>query len=412
MTRSQTTVAVIATAAFFGLTLTAEAQRGRHWRAIETSAPDSGPVGNRADVDAAPAVPTAGTPITVGTPVARRSVSSAPSRLHLLLFIDDSEKDSGPANKAGAALFEQTLRAGVAADRFGTTDTTFGGALTADRIRARISALNVGPYDTVIGYYTGAAEFDERTRSYTLSPAAGRVPRSDLRDWLLARGAALTVLITDAPAFHVAPEPLPPQRLPAGPFNLEPLFFRNRGLVDLHAAAAEQIAFPRDSEGGLFTLALVHEIRQLKTDRSDTTWHAFIDRVRSATDRMYVDYRRSVLSSDNVSIDDKRVYREQAHQTPTALTPLNRVHPQPPAPPAPAEIIVHVPAGSKLFVEERVTKLTGTERHFETANLQPDRTYTYAIRAEELRAGRTVSQTKRVTVRSGNTLDVRFELAD
>jgi uncharacterized protein (TIGR03000 family) len=97
------------------------------------------------------------------------------------------------------------------------------------------------------------------------------------------------------------------------------------------------------------------------------------------------------------------------------LTPLDQVKPvplpaaAPPATrPATATIVVSVPAGARVFVEDRPTTQTGAERQFETGQLLPGRTYTYAIRAEHDRDGRANSQTKRVTVRAGETAEVRF----
>ena len=342
---------------------------------------------------------------------------AAPPRLHVLLLVDDTNKDAGPANKAGAALFEQTLRAGVPEHRLGTVETLSGPAVTPDRVRARIAALGVRPQDTVVCLYSGAMEQDEASRAHTLTPAAGgRFRRADLREALLARRARLTVLLTDAPAYRVLPEMLPPYRPPAGPFALDRLLFENAGLVDLHAAAAGETAFPRGGEGGLFTLAVVDELRQVKADGPAVAWPALVDRIRAATDRMYVEYRRAVLSSDKVSADDKRAYRDQPHQTPTVLTSLGQVKPVPPpagsgpaTTPKPAEVVVYVPAGAKVFVEDRPTSLTGAERHFETATLLPGRAYTYTVRAELDRQGRSVRQEKRVTVRAGEVAEVRFE---
>jgi uncharacterized protein (TIGR03000 family) len=340
---------------------------------------------------------------------------AAPPRLHVLLLVDDTNKDSGPTNKAGAALLEKAVRSGIPEDRLGKVETISGAALTPDRVRTRIIALGARPQDVIIGFYSGAAEYDEATRAYTLTPASGgRFPRSDLRDWLLARGTALTVLLTDAPAYRVVPEMLPALPPQTGPADLSRLLFGNRGVVDLHAASPGEISFPRDGEGGLFTLAVVDALRDVKAE-GDVAWPPLVNRVKTTTDRLYVEYRRAVLTSNKVSAEDKRAYREQNHQTPSVLTPLDRVKTVPiPAGPAPvistlpAEIVVRVPSDAKVFVEDRSTKLTGAERYFETAELQPGKTYTYEIRADLNRDGKVVSQTKRVAVRAGEKVAVTF----
>jgi uncharacterized protein (TIGR03000 family) len=217
------------------------------------------------------------------------------------------------------------------------------------------------------------------------------------------------VLLTDTPALRVVPELLPALPPQSGSGDLSRLFFANRGLVDVQAAAAGETAFPRDGEGGLFTLALVDALRDIKPD-ADPSWPALIDRVKATTDRLYVEYRRAVLASNKVSSDDKRVYREQDHQTPAILSPLNRVEPAPqPIAPQAAEIVVRLPAAAKVFVEDRPTKLTGPERRFETAALKPGKMYTYEIKVETDRDGKTVSQIKRVSVKAGESVSVKFE---
>jgi hypothetical protein len=99
-------------------------------------------------------------------PTARPPVPPAgPPKLHVLILVDDANKDAGPANKAGAVLLEKTLRGGVSADRLGSVETLAGSAVTADRIRSRLSAFGVRSNDTVVGFYSGAMESDDASRS-------------------------------------------------------------------------------------------------------------------------------------------------------------------------------------------------------------------------------------------------------
>ena len=141
-----------------------------------------------------------------------------------------------------------------------------------------------------------------------------------------------------------------------------------------------------------------------------------IEARNTADSRVYQIEKLLEENRDKVSADDKRAYRDQPHQTPTVLTSLGQVKPVPPpagsgpaTTPKPAEVVVYVPAGAKVFVEDRPTSLTGAERHFETATLLPGRAYTYTVRAELDRQGRSVRQEKRVTVRAGEVAEVRFE---
>ena len=60
-----------------------------------------------------------------------------------------------------------------------------------------------------------------------------------------------------------------------------------------------------------------------------------------------------------------------------------------------------------MFIEDRPTRLTGTERHFETAELKPGKAYTYTVQVET--SPDSPRQSKRVTVHAGETVAVRFE---
>lgn len=338
-------------------------------------------------------------------------------KLHALLVVDDLNRDAGAANLAGAAQFEAMLRAGVSAHRLGSVVTLKGSSVTPDRIRSAIGSLPVRSQDTLICFYSGSMEYDDGLRTFVLNPTAAgrsRLSRNDLRSALLDRKARLTGLLTDAPANRVKLERLPEFPLPTGSFSIENLVFHHRGIMDVHAASATEQAFSRGDSGGLFTLALVQELEQLKPNAPPVVWPELFDRVRRTTDSMYVELRRAVLTSDRISDEDKRIYRDQPHQTPTALTPLDQVQPAPrpstsPGNARPAELLVRVPAGATILIEDRSTTQSGPVRVFETAPLSANRDYTYSVRAELHRAGRSVNEVKQVTVRAGEVVELRFE---
>jgi uncharacterized protein (TIGR03000 family) len=75
-----------------------------------------------------------------------------------------------------------------------------------------------------------------------------------------------------------------------------------------------------------------------------------------------------------------------------------------------ATLNVHVPADAKVFVNGLATKSSGAERHYVSNGLRPGYNYSYEIRAEFIRDGRSVSQTKTVKLRAGDSSDVTFEL--
>jgi uncharacterized protein (TIGR03000 family) len=366
---------------------------------------------------AAAAAPTATS--VAAAPASAARPAPPPGRLHVLLLVDDTDKENGATNKAGAAAIERAIRAGVAPERLAGIEVLSSAELTPEKVRARITGLSLRPQDTLVAYYSGPIDYDDRVRWYTLTPAGGRIARSDLRDWLFARGAALTVLLTDAPLYRIVPETLPDFHPSTGPGSLHPLFFSNRGVVDVHANALGEVAFGRDGEGGIFTLSLADQLGRLKGDGPPGDWPAFVDRVRDETNRLFGDYRRAVLVSDKLPPDDKRVVRDQARQSPTALTPIARATPAPepvalqPKTPQSAEIVVYLPAEAKVFIEDRPTTSTGPERHFETDPLQPGRTYTYTLRVEMPDDSESDDpQTKRITVRAGETVEVRFNRGD
>lgn len=73
-----------------------------------------------------------------------------------------------------------------------------------------------------------------------------------------------------------------------------------------------------------------------------------------------------------------------------------------------ARLIVQVPAGARLFIDEQQMKSTSERRTFVTPVLQPGRTYYYEVRAEIVRDGRTVSENQRVILRPGEIARASF----
>lgn len=80
------------------------------------------------------------------------------------------------------------------------------------------------------------------------------------------------------------------------------------------------------------------------------------------------------------------------------------------SPPSVAEMRVHLPADASLVIDDFVTRSSGVVRHYRSPSLEAGKTYMYEVRAEVVRDGRTVHQTKIVQVRAGETANVDFEL--
>jgi uncharacterized protein (TIGR03000 family) len=74
-----------------------------------------------------------------------------------------------------------------------------------------------------------------------------------------------------------------------------------------------------------------------------------------------------------------------------------------------AQITVQLPADARLNVHGIDCPLTSDSRTFETPALTPGQTYYYNLKAEVVRDGRVIAQTRRVGFRSGERVLVSFE---
>lgn len=78
--------------------------------------------------------------------------------------------------------------------------------------------------------------------------------------------------------------------------------------------------------------------------------------------------------------------------------------------PAPATIHVSLPADAKLFVNDFAVKATGSERVLVSPTLNRGLDYVYTLKAETIQDGRTVTVSRQVFVRAGETTRVAVEL--
>ncbi len=81
--------------------------------------------------------------------------------------------------------------------------------------------------------------------------------------------------------------------------------------------------------------------------------------------------------------------------------------------PAPATIIVNLPADAKLAIDDFVTTSTSSPRYFATPTLARGKDFTYMLKAEIQRDGRTLTTTQMVTVRAGeeSRVELQFPVA-
>src|SRR5262245_3734692 len=75
---------------------------------------------------------------------------------------------------------------------------------------------------------------------------------------------------------------------------------------------------------------------------------------------------------------------------------------------AKTNLLVRVPADAKLYFNDSLTSQTGETRTFVTPPLQAGTTYNYTLKAAIVRDGQTLSQTKEVTFKGGQDVEVDF----
>lgn len=81
----------------------------------------------------------------------------------------------------------------------------------------------------------------------------------------------------------------------------------------------------------------------------------------------------------------------------------------PAAAPQKATVIVDLPADADLYVDGIKANVTSARRKVVSPPLQAGLDYVYTLKAEALRDGKPVTQTKQVTIRAGAVTQVRFD---
>jgi uncharacterized protein (TIGR03000 family) len=80
--------------------------------------------------------------------------------------------------------------------------------------------------------------------------------------------------------------------------------------------------------------------------------------------------------------------------------------------PAPATIIVSLPASAVLTVDGVATTSTSATRVFASPALEQGKDFFYTLTAEVVRDGKTLSASKKVSVRAGQETKVSLELPE
>jgi uncharacterized protein (TIGR03000 family) len=74
-----------------------------------------------------------------------------------------------------------------------------------------------------------------------------------------------------------------------------------------------------------------------------------------------------------------------------------------------ALLSVKVPADAKVFVNDRPTTSTGSDREYISHDLEPGARYNYTVRAEFVRDGKTVTESKTIQLSAGRSADLDFD---
>ena len=73
-----------------------------------------------------------------------------------------------------------------------------------------------------------------------------------------------------------------------------------------------------------------------------------------------------------------------------------------------AYLRVNVPADAHVFVNDRPTTSTGTDRQYVSRNLEPGMRYEYTVRVEVVRDGKTLTDNRKVQLTAGGTENLAF----
>lgn len=73
-----------------------------------------------------------------------------------------------------------------------------------------------------------------------------------------------------------------------------------------------------------------------------------------------------------------------------------------------AKLVVQLPADAKLFIDDQLMKTSSDRRTFSTPTLEKGQLYYYILRAEIVRDGQVQTESKRVIVKAGQTIEASF----
>lgn len=199
-------------------------------------------------------------------------------KAHFLLVGLTNDNKIGPAMEDTLALWQRPIES-MDRERHGNIRILKGDECQARSILDAVEAMEVAARDTVFCVYCGHGAFDparatpddpSRGHHFQIRPS-GDLMRKDLSDALMAKGARLTVLISDTcniediarPALPMVAEERTVMVMGLAPF--EQLLFNYRGVVDISGTDFGQYGFCQPGYGAWFSAATVPVI-ELQSD--------------------------------------------------------------------------------------------------------------------------------------------------
>jgi uncharacterized protein (TIGR03000 family) len=135
----------------------------------------------------------------------------------------------------------------------------------------------------------------------------------------------------------------------------------------------------------------------------------------------YADYSSSGCNGCSGSYGAGSPYFSTAPETVVPSSPVGPDHKAEPLPlpnkkpgteslaPSKAKLIVEVPAGAKLYIDDRSMTTPSEYQVYQTPTLALGQTYYYEVRVEVNHDGKALSQTKRVLLRAGQEVRADFK---
>ncbi len=215
---------------------------------------------------------------------------------HVLIVADTVDRNVGRITEQDALTMGYLMKNSIPRDRL-SLHVLYGEQATPADVGRYYEGLRVDPRDAVLLFYSGHGAWDPE-RGHLLTLNAGTVARSDLLRVMQAKGARLTVLVTNCCSNWVRTRAFGRDDEDAGTFSKEGfspvlrcLLFQHQGVVDFTAAKQGTYAWG-DLEGGWFTIALARVLQasphQLDLNGDGfVSWDEVFRLVRSQTQTVF-----------------------------------------------------------------------------------------------------------------------------